>query len=162
MRDLPAQLAAVLRGAGRAGAAVISDEVRRNSRSAVVAENLVTRTRPTNDQVRATITVKAGWPRSVAIWQEYGTVRHFITVDEKQSGGRTAARVNRLARQGVLVINGQPVGRTVEHPGAQAHPVFRPALDMKRAEAVAAARAYVASRIVGRVVVAAPGVEDDG
>ncbi len=84
---------------------------------------------------------------ALQFWAEYGTDPHYITVDDSQREGRTATRINRLAKDGVLVINGQPVGMTVFHPGAQAYPFMRPALDMREADAVAAAQTYINSRV---------------
>lgn len=148
MATLPADLERkVLRGAARAGAGVIAEEARANSRSRLVAGHIRIKTAGEIGHVVSTIYVDDPWARSIGIWAEYGTDPHYITVDDSQREGRTATRINRLAKDGVLVINGQPVGMTVFHPGAQAYPFMRPALDMREADAVAAAQTYINSRV---------------
>ena len=142
--NLPSALAPVLRGAARAGAAVISDEAKRRSISKDVSAAIVTRTTKEPGRIVAKITVKPGWPRSVAIWLEYGTKPHFISVDDSQSGGRTAKRVNQIEKEGAsLVINGKFVGRTVRHPGTNGEPFMRVALDARAADAVEAAQNFI-------------------
>lgn len=153
----------LLRGAARAGADVIADEARANVRSPLVAQHLGIKVESEIGHVVAKVRItgtskEAGWARSVGIWLEYGTDPHYITVDDSQREGRTAKRINHLAKQGVLVINGRPVGKTVFHPGAQAHPFLRPALDIREADAVAAAQNYINAR-VSRTGIAA---SDDG
>lgn len=148
----------LLRGAARAGADVIAEEARANVRSRLVAGFVDVKVESEVGHVRAKIHVPDQWARSVGIWLEYGTTAHYITVDDSQREGRTATRINRLAKEGVLVINGRPVGKTVFHPGAQAHPFLRPALDIREADAVAAAQNYINAR-VSRTGIAA---SDDG
>lgn len=142
--NLPSALAPVLRGAARAGAAVISDEAKRRSISEDVSAAIVTRTTKEPGRIIARITVKPGWARSVAIWLEYGTKPHFISVDDSQSGGRTTKRVNQLDKEGAsLMINGKFVGRTVRHPGTAGVPFMRTSLDVRADDAVAAAQKYI-------------------
>lgn len=141
----------LLRGAARAGAKVVSDEIKINVTAEEIAANLRTRTTAEEGRVVARIDVKPGWARSLAIWAEYGTAPHLISVDESQRAGRSIGRINRLASEKdsshSLVIGGNFVGTTVMHPGAQPHPTFRPALDHKEAEAVAAAQSFINSRV---------------
>jgi hypothetical protein len=148
---IPAAMTKVLRGAGRAGAKVIETEIRDRTPSDAVRENLRTRTKAEDGQIRVTIDVKPGWGRSVGTWLEWGTSPHFISVDDRQRAGRSVGRINRQLRDAggdhSLVINGQFVGATVFHPGARPHPAFRPALDAKEAEAIAAAQGYINAHV---------------
>ena len=164
LRDLPADLAKVLRGSARAGGAVIAEEAKLRCRSDFVSENIVANSRIEADHARVTVTVKPGYARSMAIWMEYGTSPHFITVDDQVRQGRTARRINRngdAAFKATLVINGKPVGSTVYHPGAQPFPFLRPARDAKAGEAVAAAQTYLNSRISGGSVRPEPDIDED-
>ncbi len=144
----------LLRGAGQAAIRVIADEARDRSNSAEVEAGIKTKVRSDPGQVVAKVFVDGKWARSLAVWSEYGTSPHFISVDDSQRGGRSVNRINK----NVLVINGQPVGTTVFHPGARPHPFLRPALDIKGVEAVAAAQRYINSRVTkSGIVGAAPG-----
>lgn len=143
----PALQTKILRGGARAAARVVADEAKVRSISSEVSAAVKVSTRQESD-TRVISKVKLRGPGAyIARWLEYGTDPHFISVDPKQSGGRTAARVNKLAKAGTLVINGNPVGSTVFHPGAKPHPFLRPSLDIKQDEAIAAAQAYVTTRI---------------
>ena len=115
----------------------MSDEVRE-------AISVVTKVEP--GVVVAKVQVK-GPGAFIAPWLEYGTDPHFITVDDSQRQGMSARRINTLSKAGTLVISGQPVGKTVLHPGARPHPFFRPAFDTKEAEAIAAAQSYINARV---------------
>lgn len=155
--SLPEQLTPVLRGAARAGAKVVADKIEELTPSEEVRENLRIRSRKADGRIVVMIDVKPGWARSLGTWLEWGTAPHFISVDDSQREGRTVARINKLTKDAggdhSLVINGNFVGSTVWHPGAQAHPAFRPALDLKGADAIKAAQAYISSRIArGRVL----------
>jgi hypothetical protein len=158
---LPEKLDGVVRGAARAGAEVIADEIRLRTHSDEVRTNLRIRTKKDDDEIVVKIDIKPGWARSVGIWLEYGTDPHFITVDDSQRDGKSAARINQLGKAGTLVIGGKPVGKTVHHPGARPYPAFRPALDVKAAEAISTAQGYINSRVSrsGIAGSAAPEVE---
>lgn len=160
MAQLPEQIErSLLPGAARAGAKVIADEAKERARSGEIAEKIGVRVVGGDGHVVAKIRVGPGWARSLAIWQEYGTAPHFITVDDSQREGMTVGRINRLAKvKGTLVINGRPVGTTVHHPGAQAYPFMRPALDVKEADAIRAAQAHIDARVSRRGI--APDTED--
>lgn len=146
--NLPAQIETkLLRGAARAGATVIRDEAKERSISDEVDAALVIKTKADGSRVTATVSVKPGWARSLAIWQEYGTDPHFISVDNSQREGMSVNRINKQGKYGALVIGGKFVGNTVFHPGAQAHPFLRVSLDLKTGEAVAAAQTYINSRV---------------
>lgn len=148
---IPGKMNSVLRGAARAGAKVVADEIKQRTPSEEVREDLRIRTKATDDQIKVTIDVKPGWGRSLGLWLEYGTSPHFISVDPSQRGGRSIGRINKLAKADdaghTLVIGGNFVGTTVFHPGARPQPTFRPALDTKEAEAIAAARSYINARV---------------
>jgi hypothetical protein len=138
----------VLRGAARAGAKVVADEIKVQTPSEEVRDGLRMRSQqPDAGRIVVKIDVKPGWARSVGTWLEYGTAPHFITVDDSQREGMSASRINKLGKGGTLVISGKPVGKTVHHPGARPHPAFRPALDLKEGEAIEAAQGYINSRV---------------
>jgi hypothetical protein len=137
----------VLRGAARAAARIVADEAKQRSVSREVSDAIITRSKSEPGRIVVKITVKPGWPYSVGNWLEWGTSPHFISVDESQREGRSVGRINKLAREGSLVIGGKFVGATVHHPGASPHPFLRPALDIKGGEAIAAAQTYINNRV---------------
>lgn len=158
----PDRIKRILRGAGRAGGRVIADAAAIEAPAEETRKNIFVAVEAQDDRIRVTIDVKKGWGRSLAIWAEYGTVGHYISVDAGQAGGRTARRVNNLAKDsGVLVINGQPIGKTVWHPGARQAPFMRPALDMKLADAIRAAQAYINEQVRGGALAGGPISGDD-
>lgn len=143
---LPKRMPNVLRGAARAGADVIADEARDRCISDEVTAAIKVRTRTEEHRVVARVVI-SGPGSFKATWLEYGTDAHFISVDDSARKGMSVGRVNRGVKEGSLVIGGQFVGKTVLHPGAQAHPFLRPALDIKADDAVRAVRGYIAARI---------------
>lgn len=161
IQGAPDRIKRLLQGAGRAGAKVMAEEVKATAPSDETRKDVFTKVELRDDHVRVTIDIKPGWGRSLAIWAEYGTVGHYISVDREQSGGRTARRVNKLARDKVLVINGAPVGKTVWHPGARQAPFMRPAQDLKMADAIRAAQAYINESVRSGAMVGGP-VAGDG
>lgn len=163
MEQLPVLLATkVLPGAARAGAKVIAQEARTilggrqaeagNGAMVLIADSVKVRSRKREGLVAARVMLD-GPGAYVGRWLEYGTHGHFISLDPAYRQGMTARRTNDRIRDGdadlkaTLIINGKPVGTSVYHPGAKAHPFLRPALDGKRAEAVAAAQAYINRRV---------------
>lgn len=145
--NLPKQIEEkVLRGAARAGAKVIAEDAKVRTKSHEIAEAIKVMTKKDGSRMVGKVQVK-GPGAYLAPWEEYGTAPHYITVDDSQRVGRSAGRINRLAKQGTLAINGKPVGKTVHHPGAQPHPFLRPALDTNEQEAIAAAQKYINSRV---------------
>ena len=151
MRRIPEQLRGVLRGAGRAGGKVFAGYIEENTPSDAVRKDLRIRTKDDDGHVTTTVDLKPGWGRSVGNWLEWGTAGHFISVDDSQRQGRSVGRINQLTSDNdgnhSLVIGGNFVGRTVWHPGADQHPTFRPARDLKAAEAIAAAQGYINVRV---------------
>ncbi len=163
---IPAELEnRVLRGAARAAAKVVAAEAQDRTQSSDVRGAIKVAVRaPEPGRVVALVQVK-GPGAFLAPWEEYGTAAHFISVDESQRGGRSIGRINRLAKEPdsnhSLVIGGNFVGTTVFHPGARPHPFLRPALDLKGAEAIAAAQGYINSRVTRAGIVGGPEGEDE-
>lgn len=154
MDALPGQITRMLQGAGRAGGKVIADEAKSRSASDDVADAVIVKARRNDGRIVVTVTVKPGYVWSRALWLEYGTDPHFISVDDSQRAGRSVGRINTQVREAggdtSLVIGGQFVGTTVFHPGARPYPFLRPALDVKEAEAIKAAQSYINARISKR------------
>jgi len=149
MAQLPAQIESrLLMGAARAGGAVILTEAKARSISQDVDDALSMKAKRGIGQVTVKILVNPGWARSVGIWLEYGTAPHFISVDDSQRRGMSVKRINTVGKEkGSLVIGGKFVGATVFNKGARAHPFMRISLDVKAAEAIAAAQAHINSRV---------------
>lgn len=145
--QLPGQIERkLLRGAGRAAATVVATEAKERSISEEVSQAINTNVSTKDGRIIAKVQVK-GKGSYIAPWIEYGTDPHFISVAEDQRGGRSINRINKLHREGSLVIGGKFVGATVHHPGARPHPFLRVSLDLKEAEAIAAAQAYINARV---------------
>ena len=152
----------LLVGAARAGGKVIQGEAKERVNSEAVRSEIKLTVRRDADRIIARVGLSKGWALSVGVWLEYGTDPHYITVDDSQRQGMSANRINRLKkREGVLVINGNPVGKTVLHPGAKPNPFLRPALDTKEGEAVFAAQAYINARVRSGGIAADPGGTDE-
>lgn len=147
LASLPAKLEqAVLRGGIRAVAVVVANEAKDRCISSEVQGAIKVSTRAERGIVSAKVQTK-GRGAYLAPWLEYGTDPHFIAVAAADRQGLSVHRINKLAREGSLVINGHFVGPVVHHPGAKAHPFLRPALDAKLSEAVAAMQTYVVTRL---------------
>lgn len=145
--SLPQQLESrVLRGAARAAANVVADEARDRSISSEVTAAIKVATQIKGGKIIAKVQVK-GPGSYLAPWLEYGTVPHFISISDSDRGGLSIGKANQQYRAGSLRINGQFVGPTVFHPGARPHPFLRVSLDLKEAEAIAAAQAYINKRV---------------
>ena len=146
--NLPSKLQEnVLRGAARAAAKVVADEAKDNCISEDVRKSIKISSQA-HDDGRVVAKVKtAGKGAFMAPWLEYGTSEHYISVDDSQRQGMSVGRINRNAKEGTLVINGEPVGKTVLHLGARPHPFLRPALDLKGDEAIRAAQAHIDRRL---------------
>lgn len=159
---LPAEIEAkLLRGAARAGATVIADGARQDAPAEEVRAAIRVRTAVEPGRATGKVTISGQWPRSLALWAEYGTSPHYISVDDSQRGGRSVRKVNELTNGGTLVIAGQPVGKTVFHPGARKAPFLRPALDTREAEAIRAAQAYINARVTPAGITGSADTGDD-
>ncbi|MBB3347321.1 HK97 gp10 family phage protein [Sphingomonas sp. BK069] len=156
IQNAPSRIKRVLQGAGRAGGNVVADEAKDRAWSDDIRKDVIVKVEVVDDRIRVRVDVKPGWGRSLAIWAEYGTVGHYISVDREQSGGRTTRRVNKLAKGGTLVINGKPVGKTVWHKGARQVPFMRPAIDLRRADAIKAAQAYIDQQVRNGAIAGGP------
>jgi hypothetical protein len=147
LSQIPADIETkVLRGAARAAANVVAEEARLRSISKEVTDAITVRGSTKGGQIVAKVQV-VGKGAYLAPWLEYGTAPHLISVSDKAREGLSVNRINRLAKEGSLVIGGKFVGESVQHPGARAHPFLRPALDSKEAEAIAAAQSYINARV---------------
>jgi len=152
--QLPSELERkVLRGAARAGGRIILDDAKDRSISSDVDEALVMRTKAEAGRITVKITVRKGWGRAIANWLEYGTDAHFISIAKDERGGKSVARINATTKRS-MIIGGQFVGETVFHPGARPHPFLRPALDIKGAEAIAAAQSFINAHVTRSGIVA--------
>lgn len=153
--ELPAKVQRnVMRGALRAGAAVILPAARANIRpdTGALADSLKVGTRARGGTVTATV----GSRYYTARWVEYGTRQHWITVRSDAAPKRSTRRglrniavgtLNEMAYRGSLVIGQHFVGFSVVHPGAQARPFLRPALDTQAGVAVVAIGNYIKDRL---------------
>lgn len=141
--ELPAKIEAnILRGALRAGAQVIAEEVRTRAPedTGTLKESVRVSTRLKRGSVH--VTVKAGGRSRVkkpgrieqgaywGSWVEYGTAPHWIKPKNRKS----------------LFIAGL-MREIVKHPGARARPFMRPAFDASHLAAVSAVRDYIAARL---------------
>lgn len=151
----------LLRGAARAAATVVADEAKDRTHSSRVRGAIKVATSAGEGRIIAKVQVK-GPGAYLAPWEEYGTAPHFISVDDSQRRGMGVRRINKLAKEGSLVINGKFVGATVHHPGARPHPFLRPALDTKEGEAIAAAQAYIDARVTPSGIAADSSGDQDG
>lgn len=157
---LTTQIGPIARGAARAGARVIANKAMQNCRDPLVAASIGISTRSEPGIATATVRTK-GKGAFRAPWAENGTDPHFISVDSSQSGGRTVRRVNRLGRQGEMVIGGNFVGDTVHHPGARPYPFMRPAFDTEAQAAFAAAGGYITTRLTKEGLLSPPAEPKD-
>lgn len=133
----------ILRGAMRAAARVFMLEVK--ARAPRLSGALAASARVTagikNGIIEAKVVVggrvkggskKQGKDRGVfyAMWVEFGSAAHLI-----QAAAKSALKIgNRLVSE-------------VSHPGAKAHPFFRPAIDAKMGEATEVVVNYIRARI---------------
>jgi hypothetical protein len=158
---LPAQIEAkLLRGAARAGGKVLLDETKSSSPAAAVTEALTLRTSSEPGRIKVKVSVKGQWPRSLAIWAEYGIDAHFISVDDSQREGMSVARFNETG--GSLRIGGNFVGKTVHHPGVDANPFMRPSLDRSEVAVRAEMQSYVNARVTRGGIVGSTEPEGTG
>lgn len=135
----------ILRGGMRAAANEYAEGAREECRSEEVRATIKTSSRAEPGLVTAKIQTK-GPGAQKAPWLEYGTDEHEITVK-----GDTVS----------LVIGGKFVGKSVDHPGARAHPFMRPPLDTREAAAIAAFSSYVAKRATKEGLTTPDAVEPD-
>lgn len=132
LQQLPAKLEAnVLRGALRAGAKVVMEDAKARVPvdTGQLRDGLKISTRSRRGVVSAS--VKATGKHSfIAPWIEYGVAAHQIT-----------------ARKGGWMFFGGMFAKSVDHPGMQARPFMRPALDGRAQAAVVAAAEYMKRKL---------------
>ncbi|WP_225883124.1 HK97 gp10 family phage protein [Sphingomonas aliaeris] len=159
---LPAEIETkLLRGAARAAATVVADDAKQRSISAEVSAAVKVRTAAKRGDTTVVAKVQVKGPGSyIAPWLEYGTLPHYISVADEQRGGKSVRRINRLGGAKALAINGK-FAKTVYHPGTDAHPFLRPALDANESEAIAAAQGYINSRVTPAGIVGTAENGDD-
>lgn len=155
MDQLPAKIEAnVMRGAMRAGARVVLAEARQQVpvQDGDLRDSLRVGTRSRGGTVTAS--VKTG--HYTARWVEFGTAFHLIKVRPEDRPSRTTRRgekkyslktINKMINRGSLAIGKQFVGPVVSHPGAQAKPYLRPALDSQAQSALLAIGEYIKKRL---------------
>lgn len=150
----------VLEDALRAGMEVVKPVAQANihSVSGELAAGLTVGTEKALDTVRSYLRCK-GRHRFVAPWVEYGTLAHFISVqdEEKPINERLSERRGEVVRASMRTVNRNAlligdafVGPTVQHPGATPHPFLRPALDQQAESAVATVAEHMKERLATR------------
>lgn len=107
----------------------------------------------------------------IGLFAEFGVRKHLISVQEQEKPfviGRDGRRkadsiktINKKVRSGSLVIGTHFIGPSVDHPGHGAHPFLVPALDAKRAEAVAAFGVKIREALKKNTGFTAPLIEND-
>lgn len=156
--QLPAKMEAnIMRGALRAGTKVIKNKaaLNINNQSGDLAGGLRISTRIKDGIVKSVLAARgiAGYR---AMWVEYGTKPHLISVqeDEKKINYRLSAKRGRKVLESmttvnrrVLQIGGNFVGPVIQHPGSKPHPFLRPALDSGANEAIIATAEYIKIRL---------------
>lgn len=165
--QLPKQIETkVLRGAAKAAANVVAEEAKRrlgnrraetaDGTSVLIADAIKVVSRQVPGAIVAKVQLK-GPGAYVGRWLEYGTAPHLISVQDSAREGRSVNRINKLAREGSLVIGNQFVGASVWHKGAREVPFMRVSLDLREREAFAAAQSYINSRVTRKGIIG-----DDG
>lgn len=142
--ELPAKVERkIMRGALRAGAKVVQDEIKATIpvRSGLLRDGIKLggggRAGAVIAKVKAT-----GKHAFLAPWLEFGTRAHFIKPKDQKS----------LFFAGIF-------SQVISHPGIAPRPVFRVALDGKRTEAVMATGEYIKRRLTKEGLAAADDVE---
>jgi HK97 gp10 family phage protein len=135
MQQLPVKYEKnVLRGAVRAGAKPIQEEIKATiwEDTGELKRGVKTSTESRGGRVRAKVKA-TGRHAFIANFLEFGVAAH-----------RIASKV------GGWLSFGGVFSRSVEHPGIQPRPVFRPALDRKATAAVVAAAEYSKKRLASK------------
>lgn len=173
LQELPVKLEQnVLTGALRAAGKVFADQAKANLTangsviSSELRDSIRVSVRRRRGKVRARIVAQGD--KNEAIWVEYGTQAHWISVREDARPGRMTRHglrrisirtINRMAARGSLKIGKNFVGASVSHPGARAKPYMRPALEQRAQDAVVAAAEYMKKRLARKHGINTSGVE---
>lgn len=147
----------IMRGALRAGTKVIKNKaiLNINSQSGDLAGGLKISTRIKNGIVKSVLAAQ-GISGYKAMWVEYGTKPHLISVqeDEKKINYRLSAKRGKKVLESMTTVNRKVlqignnfVGPVIKHPGSKPHPFLRPALDSGANEAIIAAAEYIKMRL---------------
>lgn len=122
----------VMRGGLRAGAVVVRDKARElvKDDSGEIRSTIKYRTFANKDRYTAVVETR-GSGAYKSVFLEYGTAAHYIQTKLRRS----------------MKIGDDFVGRVISHPGGQAHPFMRPALDIAAADAVKAMADYINRRL---------------
>ena len=152
---LPAKVEAnIMRGALRAALVVVkrSAQEKAPKNTGSMAANLKISTKIRDGVVRSSLAAK-GFDGYKAMWAEFGTKPHFISVsDENKNFNAKRGRLESVSsvNRRFLVIGGQIVGNSVSHPGSRAQSFMRPALDENTERAVVAAGEYIKKRLASK------------
>lgn len=149
MHQLPEKLEKnVMRGALRAGAKVLAEDVVKNVPvdQGELKKSIKVSTRSKRGVVAASVKTDLFYARFV----EYGTGAHWIRVQADAKPRMSLKTLNKALAKGSLRIGDHFVGASVAHPGAIAKPFLRPALDSKATDAVIAAGSYIKARLASR------------
>ena len=156
--QLPAKMEAnIMRSALRAGTKVIKNKATLNidSKTGGLAKGLRISTRIRDGIVKSVLAAR-GPDGYKAMWVEYGTKPHLISVqeDEKKINYRLSAKRGYKVLESMTTVNrrslqigGNFVGPVIKHPGASPHPFLRPALDSGANEAIIATAEYIKMRL---------------
>jgi HK97 gp10 family phage protein len=163
-----------LRAGARAAAKPIRDEARLRAakRSGKMAKAIKTGSPRINQDGSVSVRIRLqGEHAFLGVFIEYGVAPHLISAQEqempfrvKRDGRREAYSmklVNRMVKEGSLVIGEKFVGPTVMHPGHAAQPFMRPALDLKQKEAVNAFGLKIREFMKSKTGFTAPLLETD-
>lgn|SRR3990167_902194 len=155
---LPAKLEAnIMRGALRAGMKTVKDKavinIQKESGDTARALKISTKLR---DGIVKSVLAAKGFEGYKAMWLEYGTRPHYISVHDinknvnqrlSRKRGEVALESMSTVNRRMLAIGGNFIGPTVFHPGAKPHPFMRPALDSTAQEALLAVGNYIKARL---------------
>lgn len=177
LNQLPAKIEAnIMRGALRAGLAIVRDAAKANinSVSGALASTIRVSTRLDRKNGKVTASLKAGAPKTRKIYWahfvEYGTRAHHISVPyaakminsrrSQKLGGEVREHIKTFnTRQRSLKIGRQYVGPGVFHPGAKPKPFMRPAMDDNAGAAVTAAAGYIKKRLATKHGIDTPDID---
>jgi hypothetical protein len=145
LKQLPIEVETkILRNGLAAGANIIRDEARllAPKKSGALAKSIKTArdTKRNEGYVIAKVRLR-GRHAFLGVMMEYGVLPHMIWA----TGGKES-----------LVINGVPIGKSVQHPGFASRPFFRPAIDAKAEAAVQAVGDYLTHYLKWGTITAPP------
>lgn len=155
---LPAKIEAnVMRGALRVAAKVVKDEAAPHiwsGETGKTAESLKISTRIKDGVVKASLAAQ-GFEGYKAMWQEFGTKPHYLSVPDEDRRVNTSLSAKRgtLVKESLTTVNRRVregfdiEGEGVWHPGVDPKPFLRPALDSQADAAVRAAGEYIKKRL---------------